>query len=101
MKLKEKFWVQMYYKARKENSRELSEQVANQALEDFEKRFEGKETIEWSSPSFTQAGRLKRLFEEMELEINCSNDEEKSSILICGTDVKFHFTNGEFKRIER
>lgn len=97
MKLKEKFWVQMYYKARKENSRELSEQVANQALEDFESRFEKGIG---NSDTFTQAGRLKRLFEEMGVLITCDDEEENSSITIVGYDVKFNFINGEYKVFE-
>ena len=98
MKLKEKFWLKIYYKAREENSREDSERVANESVKDFEKRFEKGVS---DTDAFTQAGRLKRLFEEMELDIFCSNDEENSSILICGTDIKFHFIDGEFNFSEK
>ena len=98
---KQEFWSIVYIEAMRQGRMNNPKELADKAVDDFEKRFDSKETIEWRSPSFTQAGRLKRLFEEMEVEIFCSNDEENSSILICGTELKFYFTNGEFENFEK
>ena len=98
---KQEFWSIVYIEAMRQGRMNNPKELADKAVDDFEKRFDSKETIEWTSPSFTQAGRLKRLFEEMEVEIFCSNDEENSSILICGTELKFYFTNGEFENFEK
>ena len=103
---KEQFWQTVYIEAMRQSKMKDPKEWANQAVAAFENMqaviaFEKMLEQEDQSEPFTQAGRFKRLLEELGVEIFCSNDEDNSSILICGTELKFYFTNGEFDNFEK
>lgn len=114
MTQKETLWINIYTETIKEFSPIKAESAATKAVEAFERRFDKEinkiENILNSGnkvtftpfkndvdPAFTQAGRLKRLFEEFGFSIECHNEEDVSTIYSSNIDVLFHFENGEFK----
>jgi hypothetical protein len=72
-------------------------ELADKAVKEFEERFEDNKEAE----PFSQAGRFKKLLEELGVEIFCNDDDGVSSILICGTDLRFIFLHGEFDSFEK
>ena len=94
---KQEFWQTVYIEAMRQSKMKDPKEWANKAVAAFENNFEQEE----QSETFTQAGRFKRLLEELGVEIFCNDDEGVSSILICGTELKFYFTNGEFDSFEK
>lgn len=104
MKQKETLWTQVYIETIKKKSPIQAESAATQAVEAFEKRFERYTIPKFDidkkdvDPSFTQAGRLKRLFEELDIAVECGSDEDESFIMVL--DWVFHFKNGAFKNVK-
>ena len=114
MTQKETLWTNVYIETIKEFSPIKAESAATKAVEAFERRFDKDlnkiENILNSGnkvtftpfkndvdPSFTQAERLKRLFEELGIAVECGNDEDESFIMVL--DWVFHFKNGAFKNV--
>ena len=94
---KQELWSTVYIEAMRQGRMNNPKELADQAVAAFENNFEQED----QSEPFTQAGRFKRLLEELGVEIFCNYDDGVSSILICGTELKFYFTNGEFDSFEK
>ena len=62
------------------------------------KMIKASEVHKSTSSSFTQAERLKSLFEELGIAVECGNDEDDSFIMVL--DWVFYFKNGAFKNVK-
>ena len=69
-------------------------ELADKAVKDYE----ASEVHKSTSSSFTQAERLKSLFEELGIAVECGNDEDDSFIMVL--DWVFYFKNGAFKNVK-
>lgn len=120
---KQELWTSVYLESIKKHNhplvqmdRDVAAESANQALEQFEKRFPEiiKVKNAFDAPNtvlinpkdahllkrpetFTQLVRFKRLFEEFDIAVEFGNNEDESFVLVM--DWCFYFKDEEFKHV--